>query len=286
MNNTITNDSKTNSKNIPEQKTDNQIKTNIINNKAEYKKDNSQSREKRIKYFILIFNTLISIVLIVFAIYIPFHYSDKWKIFFFMTLWSFCMNSFYIISVTIIDWIRYFKKRNDACFKYNNFVRNIYLRICFPFAVCIVFLYWMLILLGDRYEYRSRDMTGLAGMIFFHGVILLFLSFDIFTAWHKNIKNYCWDLIVLSIFVGVYYIILIIGKVCIEFDPYDFMERSNARQLVGTCILIYISILDGYVIFNLIANRFFEQEDELYQKMDKIDLIKLDINANNINKSL
>lgn len=214
-------------------------------------------KERRITYFKLGINSLISILLIVFIIFIPIIYEKKWKIFFFMTLWSFAMNSYYIISVTIIDWIHFIKNDKKLCFCYNNFIRNIYLKICFPFSISIVFLYWLLILLGDDFEYRGRDAIDTASGLFFHGMILIFLLFDIFTEVHINKINYFWDLLIISILIFIYFIILGIGKYAGDYEPYDFMEISSLRQIIGAAILIYISILDGYVVFNLIANKFF-----------------------------
>ena len=231
-------------------------------NNEDKKIDKKMKNEKRITCFKLIMNLLLSIVLVVFFLYIPHTYEKKWKIFFFMTLWSFSMNSYYIVSVTIIDWVRFLKKNDDLFICYNNFVRNRYIRICFPFAISIVFLYWMLILLGDDFEYRGRDVSDTAVGVFFHGMILIFLLFDMFTSWHKNIKDYFLDLFIITGLVIIYFFLLGIGKYIIKYEPYDFMEISSVNQIVGACILIYIAILDGYVVLNLLANRFFEQVEE------------------------
>ena len=228
---------------------------------SDTKSNKRQTIEKRIACFKLLLNSLLSLALTFFFLYIPHTYSHKWKIFFFMTLWSFSMNSYYIVSVTVIDWIRYFKRDNEACKCYNHFVRNLYLRICFPFAIAIVFLYWILILLGDNFEYLGRDVSDKAIGVFFHGMILIFLLFDIFTSIHKNIKSYFCDILILTIMILIYFLILGIGKYIIKYDTYDFMEMSNVNQIIGACILIYIAILDGYVVLNLLANKFFEEDD-------------------------
>ena len=235
----------------------NKIEDKEITNNKTCKKD------RKITCYKLIVNTILSLLLIVFFIVIPQTYDDRhWRMFFFMTLWSFTMNTFYIVSITIIDWIRFIKKNNNLCYCYNDFVRNLYLKISFPFAIAIVFLYWMLILLGDDFEYRGRDVTDTASGVFFHGIILIFLLFDMFTDVHVNKINYFWDLIIITILIFIYYIILGVGKYAIDYEPYDFMEISSVRQIVGACILIFIAILDGYVISNLLANKFFLQFEE------------------------
>ena len=258
---------------IEEKKEENKKNKEILS-KIEKKasiKNKGKGSERKITYLKLGMNTLLSALLLVFCIYIPYSYSEReWKMFFLMTLWSFTMNSYYIVSITVIDWIRLCKHNNKLCYCYNNFVRNIYLRVCFPFAIAIVFLYWILVLLGDDYEGFGSDISDYVIGIFFHGVILIFLLFDMCTARHINKVNYLRDLIIISILVCIYYVILGVGKYKIDYEPYDFMERSSLRQMIGACILIYIAILDGYVILNLIANRFFVQIHEkkinLYQK--------------------
>ena len=254
---------KENENNDEKEISNNTEKSIKIEDKNNPKAHISNGYERRITYMKLGINTLLSILLIVFFFYIPYSYEDRqWRIFFFMTLWSFSMNSYYIVSITVIDWIRVIKKDNNSCLCYNNFVRNLYLRICFPFAISIVFLYWMLILLGDDFEYRGRDVTDTATGVFFHGIILIFLLFDMFTARHINRINYVWDLLIISILVCIYFVILGFGKYLMDYEPYDFMAMSSVRQIIGACILIYITILDGYVILNLIGNRFFEQIQE------------------------
>jgi hypothetical protein len=89
-------------------------------------------------------------------------------------------------------------------------------------------------------------------------MILILLLFDMFTAIHINRINYFWDILIISILIGVYFIILGVGKYAGDYEPYDFMEMSSVRQIIGAAILIYISVLDGYVVFNLLANKFFK----------------------------
>ena len=239
------------------------INKNLIDENS-LKKNNL---EKSINLFKLIINIIISFVLIGLNIIVPANYIYKWNMFFFMTLWSFWMNSFYIISVTIIDLLDYII--HYKCEIYNNFVRNFFLRIAYTFSISIVFLYWMLILLGDDFEYRSRSLFDTCTGFLFHGLIFIFLNFDVFTSIHVNKVNHKRDFIIITLICIAYYIILGFGKYMNLFQPYDFMRISNVRQIIGACGLIYLIIIDGFVVFNLIANNFFEQENKY-----KTDYIK------------
>lgn len=87
----------------------------IINNKKlNHKKKNNNynpsnikiiKKELYIRIFCLIINIIISIILISISIYVLVIYNPLWRIFFFLTTWSFCMNLIYILSITIIDFI-------------------------------------------------------------------------------------------------------------------------------------------------------------------------------------
>ena len=55
------------------------------------------------------------------------------------------------------------------------------------------------------------------------------------------------------------------------------MEVASVRQIVGACVLIYISIMDGYVIINLLANQFFDNDinnNKLKSNFSEIEPIK------------
>ena len=215
--------------------------------------------EEKVNVVRIIINCIFSIFILGLIYFVVNNYEKKYYMFYYLTIWTFFLNGYYIVSVTAIDLTRLIKNM-DYCIKYNNFVRKHYIRICFPFSISIVFLYWMLILLGDDFEYRGRDASDTAVGLFFHGIILIFLFFDVFTAKHKHLKNYFWDILILNILIAAYFLLLGIGKYIIEYEPYDFMEVASVRQIVGACVLIYISIMDGYVIINLLANQFFDND--------------------------
>ena len=186
------------------------------------------------------------------------------------------MNEFYFINVSILDFICLLKYTAFCkyCICYNDFIRNYFLRICFPFSISIVFLYWMLILLGDDFQYASRDLWDNCVSFTFHGLIFVFLLYDTFSYPHINKKNRKMkDFFIINAILIVYFIVLGVAKYYVMYEPYDFMEMSNIRQIAAAAVLIYMGIMDGYVVFVLIANRFFIQEEEikLEYEENKID---------------
>ena len=192
------------------------------------------------------------------------------------------MNAFYIVSITAVDITRLIKN-TDYCVKYNNFVRKYYLRICFPFSLSIVFLFWMLILLGDDFQYNSRSLWDFLVNFCFHGLQFVFLLYDTLSYPHQVEINKLCDFIVITAMSVVYFVILGFGKYMLDYEPYDFMSLSNARQIAGAAILIYIGILDGYVVFVLIAGKCFVDKNVNMDKIKK-EIIKQKLKGEKNNK--
>lgn len=257
------------------------------NNNRNIKISNQKEEEiKRVKcqcnwsLLNIIVNSLILIFLIVLTFGVINNYKKKYEITFYLTFWSFFMNEFYIINAVILDCIRIFKNKfynkSQKLIYYNNIIRDYYLRICFPFALSIVFLYWMLILLGDKFQYASRDLWDNCVSFSFHGLIFIFLLYDTFTYPHINKKRIkelnikIFDCLIITITVGIYFLVLGISKYILKKNIYDFMKMTNKRQMAAAGFLIYMAILDGYIIFVLISNKYFIQEDENIKKESKI----------------
>ena len=249
-------------------------------------------KEEKLNVFRILINCVFSIFVLALIYFVINNYEEKYEMCFFLTIWTFFMNGFYIVSVTAIDLTRLIKN-TEYCVKYNNFIRKHYIRICFPFSISIVFLFWMLIFLGDEFQYNSRSLWDILINICFHGLQFVFLLYDTLTYPHQVSINKCFDLIIITIMTIVYFIILGFAKYMLDYNPYDFMTMSNVRQIAGAAILIYIVILDGYVVFLLIAGKCFIdkninmnkiKEEIMKQKIinDKKNKEKKDEQINNI----
>ena len=236
-------------------KVKNEIKKNKIQNNLSYVSDKLK-KEKKINIFRIIINCIFSVFILALVYFVINNYEKKYYMAYYLTIWTFFMNGFYIVSVTAIDLTRLIKN-TEYCVSYNNFVRKHYIRICFPFSLSIVFLFWMLILLGDEFQFNSRDLMDFLINFCFHGLQFVFLLYDTLSYPHQVSINKLRDFIIISIITAIYFVILGLGKYAFNYQPYDFMTMSNVRQIAGAAILIYIAILDGYVVFVLIAGKCF-----------------------------
>lgn len=236
-------------------KVKNEIKKNKIQNNLSYVSDKLK-KEKKINIFRIIINCIFSVFILALVYFVINNYEKKYYMAYYLTIWTFFMNGFYIVSVTAIDLTRLIKN-TEYCVSYNNFVRKHYIRICFPFSLSIVFLFWMLILLGDEFQFNSRDLMDFLINFCFHGLQFVFLLYDTLSYPHQVSINKLRDFIIISIITAIYFVVLGLGKYKFNYQPYDFMTMSNVRQIAGAAILIYIAILDGYVVFVLIAGKCF-----------------------------
>ena len=252
--------------------------------------------EEKVNVVRIIINCIFSIFVLGLVYFVINNYEKKYYIFYYLTIWTFFINGFYMVSVTIIDLTRLIKNV-DYCVKYNNFIRKHFIRICFPFSISIVFLFWMLILLGDEFQYNSRSLWDFLVNFCFHGLQFVFLLHDTLAYPHQMEINKIFDLIIISIMTAVYFVILGFGKYKFDYQPYDFMEMSNVRQIAGAAILIYIGVLDGYVVFVLIAGKCFVDKNinmeniknEIMKEknnLEKKEKEKKNNNSNNIEKNV
>ena len=237
-------------------------------------KSKNIKKDLRIQVFRLIINMILSIILIVIFIYAWITYNPQWRIFFYLASWSYLMNIYYIISVTIIDF--FFLVFNKYFIEYNNFIRNYYIRICVPFAITSAFVFWELVLMGKNFKRIKHGPYDICESIFLNGFEQFFLFFDMFTARHIYKYNRINDIIILTIIIAIYYLLLSIGKYLYIYEPYEFMNRSDVRQIIGSGIIVYILLLNGYIVFDLLAFYFFEKENDI------IIYSIIDENKNNI----
>ena len=234
----------------------------------------------------IILNSILSLFLLIIFFYSWTVLERTWELLFYLTFWSLWIDQFYITSITICDIVSYFNITNFD--KYNSFIRNTFIRIAIPYAISVVFLYWMLILLGNEFQPISKGFSIISS-IFLHGLVCFFVLLDAFWSEHLYIKNYLFDILIISIIYFSYILLLGIGKYILYFDTYDFMILCNERQIAFAAIIIYVIILDGFIVFQIIAYYCFtKNDDDIFRNNNKyeneVKVVNI-IEGNNINNN-
>ena len=276
-------------------------KISLSSEKYDYKssdklnKKEDASIEKRLFLARIIINIIFSLILIATFCLLWTSYSPVWKIFFFLTVWSFWSNTFYIITITVIDLLLY--NNYKKCEKFNSFIRNDLIRIIFPFSISTIVIYWELVLLGDKFQGIGHSMLDICKSFFLHGLVLVFMCFDVFSSKHINKKNNCSkDIIIISIIMAIHFAVVIFCKEVLNTHSYDFLIIADVRQIIASFIIIYLLVLNGYIVFYLISDNFFLKEeieenykikykeggsgDKLKDSEEKEDLTFAGLNAN------
>ena len=60
--------------------------------------------------------------------------------------------------------------------------------------------------------------------------------------------------------MAMHYILVIISKEVLDINPYDFLIIADLRQIIASFIILYFIVLNGYIVFYLIADNLFENE--------------------------
>ena len=241
------------------------ITDNLKSSEKAYKKKEKYSLEKKLFLWRIIINFIFSLILIAAFCLMWTSYSPVWKIFFFLTVWSFWANTFYIVSITVVDILLYngYKK----CKKFNLFIRNDLIRIFVPFSISTIIIYWELVLLGDKFQGIGHSILDICKSFFMHGLVLIFVCFDLFTTKHINKKNNCCsDIAIISIIMLINFAIVVLCKEVLNVYSYDFLMIADLRQMFASFFIIYLVVLNGYIVFYLISDNFFENEDIKEQK--------------------
>ena len=235
------------------------LSSNIENyDKSEKKEDITTER----KLFLarIIINFIFSLILIAAFCILWTTFSPTWLIFFLLRIWSFWSNTFYIITITVVDILTY--KNCNKCEKFNSFIRNDLIRIILPFSISTVFIYWELVLLGEKYQDIDYTVFDICKSFAIHGLVLVFMCFDVFSSKHINKKNNCLkDVIIISIIMIVHFASVIFCKEVLDEHSYDFLAIADTRQIIASFIIIYILVLNGYIILYLISDNFFLKEE-------------------------
>jgi len=235
------------------------LSSNIENyDKSEKKEDITTER----KLFLarIIINFIFSLILIAAFCILWTTFSPTWLIFFLLRIWSFWSNTFYIITITVVDILTY--KNCNKCEKFNSFIRNDLIRIILPFSISTVFIYWELVLLGEKYQDIDYIVFDICKSFAIHGLVLVFMCFDVFSSKHINKKNNCLkDVIIISIIMIVHFASVIFCKEVLDEHSYDFLAIADTRQIIASFIIIYILVLNGYIILYLISDNFFLKEE-------------------------
>ena len=214
----------------------------------------------------------------------------KKHLFFFLTFWSFWMNTFYFIIVTITDIYQFFFQ-NFRYEKINYFFRNTYSRFSFPLSYSITIIYWILYFLGNNFLRVRKGFLPYCFHIYMHGIITILLLIDLIINYHEYKPYNYREVIIISFIYFLYVMNAAFAKYFFNSCPYAFMEKASLYQLIISSLIVYMIVLNCYQIHVLLLkikndkinkkNR--EEINNIVNDNSEIREIKIAISKNSIN---
>lgn len=231
----------------------------------------------------LILNTIFSLCLIATSIMCWFFVDKPWEIFLFLTLWSSFSIMIYIVCCTIYDYTEYFHKQTQTITKMNYFIRNHYVRICIPYSIAVVLLFWTLVIMGDEFFNFKTGITALRSC-YLHGFICIFGCIDLFISEHLYFHYYGWDILTITIVYCCYLSVIGSVKFVVGVNAYPFMQLANVRQCIGAALVIYMIILGAYALFMFVTFMLYGDNKGIRNKKEGANVNNGHNNSESMNK--
>lgn len=180
-------------------------------------------------------------------IYILFLINFQFVHLYFLTTWTYWMNSIYLFLVLVCD-ISLFATNSDRFEKMNSFLRNSYCIVSMSFSYAVVILFWSLSFLGESFMRLPKNTLETIFNYYLHGGNTIFVIIDLFLSEHKKCEfTYKYILIISGIY-WFYFAVAAFAKYVNNFSPYTFMENATFGQLVVASIIMYIIVFNAYQI--------------------------------------
>lgn len=219
--------------------------------------------------------TILIVTLINFGFFILSCILGGALLFIFLTSLAHWSNTVYLCVVCICD-ISVFFFKSDKLEKVNEFMRNTYSIFSFTFEYTVTVLYWMLVLLGDSFmTFYTENALMLSFFIYLHGIITLFLLFDLVLFNHQKITWSNSHVMILSGLYLIYFIIVSISKFGYGINPYPFLVNASVGQLIVCIVAFYIIVVNSYqshIWFLKIKNDIQMKSISNYNNESKVEL--------------
>ena len=181
------------------------------------------------------------------VIYILFLAHFELSHLYFLTTWTYWMNSIYLCVVLVCD-VVYFFGWTQKLEKLQYFLRDSYCIVSMTFSYAVVILFWLLTFLGPDFMAAPNGTLETVLNFYLHGINTIFVIVDLFISEHKKIKFSVKYFIIISVIYWIYFGLGVYLKYELNFNPYTFMVNASFGQLVTSSFIMYIMVFNAYQI--------------------------------------
>lgn len=195
------------------------------------------------------FYTLFTINSINFIITVlMFIFQVEWPIFFyFLTLWTYILNTIYLISIWIAD-INLFFFKSFSFEKFAFVLREKIGPVLNGLSHMVVLSFWTLLAMGPQYMQMETDAISILSNLHLHGALSVIAIVDVMFSKHLK-KGFDWKLVLfLLVLYSMYALLVIISKYTGGLIPYPFLIDVSVGMLLVYLVILYGVLVLGYVL--------------------------------------
>lgn len=175
-------------------------------------------------------------------------FNFTYQHFFFMSLWSFYINSLYLICTFICD-INLYLRKQKYLEQINYVLRNNFSPISISLSIACSILYCLFTLMGEQFLSRSQTLYEHFINIYLHCICTLILIIDMFVSHNKHKQFNMRELKMISFIYCANAIVCCIGKYIFKYNAYAFMTSASFQQLVIASNIIYLFVFNSYQVY-------------------------------------
>ena len=202
------------------------------------------------KHFVFTFIThALNTLLLLFALYIFTYFQ-----FFFLTLWSFYLNSFSLLATLICD-INLYVRKSSSLERLYHFIHHRFFPISTSLSISVTVLFWLFTFLGPHFMRRATTFKEQILNIYLHGMQTLLVLIDMFISTNEQPKVFeRKELRTISLIYLLYVIVCAVGKYVCGFNSYEFMKHASLQQLLIVSNVIYLFVFNSYQVYVWLIN--------------------------------
>ena len=185
-------------------------------------------------------NVVLTILICIFII-------DWSNFFYFLTVWTYFLNTIYLISIWITD-INLFFFKSFALEKHSFFLREKIGPVLNGLSHMVVLSFWTLLAMGPEYMQMETTVKEILANMHLHGALSVIAIVDVMVNRHLK-KHFEWKLLIfLLIIYAMYCTVITVSIFTGGFIPYPFLNDIPIWLLIVYCAVLFGVLVVGYVL--------------------------------------
>ena len=185
-------------------------------------------------------NIILTILICIFII-------DWSNFFYFLTVWTYFLNTVYLISIWITD-INLFFFKSLALEKHSFFLREKIGPVLNGLSHMVVLSFWTLLAMGPEFMTMENSISEILANLHLHGALSVIAIVDVMVNRHLK-KHFDWKLLIFLLTIYVMYgTVIVVSLLTDGFIPYPFLKGIPVWMLIVYFVVLFGVLVVGYVL--------------------------------------